>query len=65
MSLLKQDTTRWEQGDQIELEVGNSKEYKVEIIQDSRVYTIESESGHLLGLYYLVSWKGYLEEKNT
>ena len=24
-----------------------------------------SESGHLLGLYYLVSWKDYLEEKNT
>lgn len=30
---------------------------------DSKVYANKSES-HLLGLYYLVSWKGYLEEEN-
>ena len=33
----------------------NSKEYKVETIRDSAVYARESESGHLLGFYYLVS----------
>ena len=33
-------------------------------MRDSAVYAKES-AGHLLGLYYLVSWKGYLEEENT
>ncbi len=45
---------------------GNGEEYKVEAIRDSAVYAKESDSGHYLpGLYYLVSWKGYPEEKNT
>ncbi len=45
---------------------GNSKEYKVEAICDNAVYAKESDSGHHLpGLYYLVLWKGYPEEKNT
>ena len=43
----------------------NSGEYKVEAIWDSAVYMRKSKSGHLPGLYYLVSWKRYLEEKNT
>ena len=69
MSLLEQDTTRkgrvHEQNAK-ELDAGdNSGEYKVEAIWDSAVYMKESESGHLLGLYYLVSWKGYPEEENT
>ena len=42
----------------------DSGEYKVEAIWDSAVYARESESGHLPSLYYLVSWKGYLEEEN-
>ena len=42
-----------------------SREYEVEAIWDSAVYARESESGHLPGLYYLVLWKGYLEEENT
>ena len=33
-------------------------------IWDSAVYARESKSGHLPGLYYLVSWKRYLEEEN-
>ena len=41
-----------------------SGEYEVEAIRDIAVYARESE-GHLPGLYYLVSWKGYLEEENT
>ena len=49
-----------------ELDAGeDSGEYEVEAIRDSAVYARESESGHLSGLYYLVSWKGYPEEENT
>ncbi len=43
---------------------GKGEEYKIKAICDSMVYARESE-GHLLGLYYLVSWKGYTKEKNT
>ncbi len=48
----------------IELDEGDSKEYEVKAICNNTVYTRESE-GQLPGLYYLVSWKGYLEEENT
>ena len=68
MSLLEQDTTIKAQVDekvkQIEFDTSNnSKEDKVEAIWDSMVYAKESK-GHLPGLYYLVSWKKYLEEEN-
>ena len=51
---------------QIEFDTGDndSREYKVEVIWDSAVYSRESKSGHLSGFYYLVLWKGYPEEKN-
>ena len=70
MSLLEQDTTRKGQVDkevkQMEFNTGNNgEEYKVEVIRDNAVYTRESKSGHLLGLYYLVLWKRYSEEENT
>ena len=68
MSLLEQDITRKGQVDDksIELNAGNKNgEYEVEAISDSKVYARESESGHLPGLYYLVSWKEYPEEENT
>ena len=71
VSLLEQDTTRkgWVDKEvrQIEFNAGDddSGDYKVEAIRDSAVYAKESESGHLPGLYYLVSWKGYPEEENT
>ena len=69
VSLLEQDTTRKgrvDENDATELDAGNdSGEYEVEAIRDSAVYARESESGHLPGLYYLVSWKGYPEEENT
>ena len=42
-----------------------SRKYEMETIWDSALYARESESGHLPGLYYLISWKRYLEEKNT
>ena len=69
MLLLEQDTTRKRRVDEnaTELDAGkdDSGEYKVEAIWDSAVYAKESESGHLPELYYLVSWKSYLEEENT
>ena len=36
----------------------------MEAIRNNTVYARELESGHLPGLYYLVSWKIYLEEEN-
>ena len=47
-----------------EFDAGDNKEYEVEAIIDSAVYAKEAE-GHLPGLYYLVSWKNYLEEEST
>ena len=68
VSLLEQDTTRKGRVDEnaTELDAGDedSGEYEVEAIRDSAVYARESESGHLPGLYYLVSWKRYPEEEN-
>ena len=65
VSLLKQDTTRKGRVDEnaIELEAGDSEEYGVEAIRDSDVYARESESGHLPGLYYLISWKATRRKK--
>ena len=69
VSLLKQDTTSKEQVHEENVEKldasDDSGEYEVEAIRDSAVYVRESKSGHLAGLYYLVSWKGYPEEENT
>ena len=70
ISLLKQDTTRKGRMNQLfpepepEFNAGNNKKYEVEAIIDSAVNAKEAE-GHLPSLYYLVSWKGYLEEKST
>ena len=67
--LLEQNITRKERLDkrvtELEFETGGSNEYKVETIWDSAVYASKSESGQLLGLYYLVVWKGYPDEENT
>ena len=49
---------------ELEFDTGDNKEYEVEPIIDSAVYAKEAE-GHLSGLYYLVSWKGYPEEEST
>ena len=71
VSLLEQDTTRKGRIDkevrQMEFNAGdnNNGKYEVEAIWDSAVYARESKSGHLPDLYYLVSWKRYLEEENT
>ena len=70
VSLLEQDTTRKGRVDekiaeQLKFEAGNDEEYEVEGTLDSAVYAKESEAGHLPGLYYLVSWKGYAEDECT
>ena len=44
-------------------DAGNNKKYKVKVIKNSVVYAKKAK-GHLLGLYYLVSWKSYLEEES-
>lgn len=67
--LLEQNTFRKKQVDKkvrlIEFDTSNNnKEYKIETIQDSTIYTKESKS-HLPRLYYLVSWKDYFKKKNT
>ena len=70
MSLLEQDSTKKGRVDkkiaeQLEFEAsGNKKEYKVKGIYNSAVYARESEAGHLPGLYYLVSWKGYPKDES-
>ena len=65
MSLLEQDTIKKGQVRKVvpKLDAGNkgSKEYKLEAIWDSAVY-IREWKGHLLGLYYLVAWKGNHKE---
>ena len=69
MSLLEQDNTKKGQINELflepepEFDAGDNKEYKIEAIIDSAVYTKEAE-GHLPGLYYLVSWKSYPEEES-
>ena len=45
-------------------DAGDNKEYKVEAIIDSAVYTKEAEA-YLPGLHYLVSWENYIEEEST
>ena len=50
----------------------NNKKYKVEVIKNSTVYIkgvkkstvyIKGVKKHLLGLYYLISWKDYPEKE--
>ena len=71
MSLLEQDNTKKGRVDKKTVEQlefksgGNNEEYEVEDICNSVVYAKESETGHLLGLYYLVSWKSYPKDKST
>lgn len=45
------------------LEVEKDIKYKVEVIKNS-IVNITNTVGHLLGLYYLVSWKNYLKDES-
>lgn len=57
MSLLEHDTTKKKQMKELillELDTGNSKEYKVEQIYNSEIHAKKLDSDYLLDLYYLV-----------
>ncbi len=72
VSLLEQDTTRKRRVDkallesekEFEFEAEDNKEYEVEAIIDSAVYDLQAND-QIPSLYYIVLWKGYLEEENT
>lgn len=53
-----------ETASQIELDKDDNKKYVVDVICNSKVYAKKSDSNHPLGLYYLVSWKSYLDKEN-
>lgn len=59
ISLLNQNTTKKGQVDEnvkkMDFDAGNENEnYKLKAISNNAVYAQESESGHLLELYYLI-----------
>ena len=65
VSLLEQDITKKGREFSVpKFKPGDNKEYEIKAIQDSTVYAKKTDR-HLLGLYYMVVWKHYLEEKNT
>lgn len=43
----------------------DSNEYESKAIHNSKVYTKKSDISYLSVLYYLISWKDYLENENT
>lgn len=69
MSLLEQNTIKKKKVNKLldiesELDEGENKKYRVEVIKVSVIYAIAAISGQLLGLYYLVSLKNYSEDKS-
>ena len=68
MLLLEQDTNKKGRVDKnntmvLDADDNESEAYKIKVICNSAVYMRKSETDHLLGLYYLVFWKSYLEEE--
>lgn len=49
---------------ELELNIEDNKEYKVEAIVDNTIYAKVARD-YLLELYYLISWKDYLEDEST
>ena len=47
-----------------EFKVGNIKKYEVKAIVNSVVYIKEAANNEIIGFYYFVLWKSYLENKN-
>lgn len=47
-----------------EFDVREDKEYKIKVIKDNAIYD-KAVKGQVSGLYYIVSWKSYLEDENT
>ena len=68
ISLLELDPTKKEQMNdtqlEFEFEASDNKEDMVDSIGDIAIHVREL-AGQLPGLYYLVLWKSYPEEKNT
>ncbi len=58
------DNTLLELEKDIEFKAKDNKKYKIKAIIDSVVYG-QQVNNQILSLYYLILWKGYLEEKNT
>ncbi len=54
-----------ELGKELKFEIGGNKEYEVEAIINSVVYSQQANSNQMPGLYYLVLWKSYPEKENT
>lgn len=48
---------------ELQLHITNNKKYKMEIIYNNTI-SVKKIISQLLGLYYLVSWKNYLKDKN-
>ena len=69
--MLKQDITRREQvikallepEKDLEFEARSYKEYEVEVIINSTVYS-QQANNQISSLYYLILWKNYLKEEN-
>ena len=49
----------------LEFRARDNQEYELKAIINSTVYSQEKKNDQMPGLYYLVSWKGFLDEKNT
>lgn len=69
MSLLKQIITIKRQINKLlklklKLDIKVNIKYKIKIINNSAIY-ITKTIYQVLRLYYLISWKDYLEDKNT
>lgn len=69
MSQIEQKTIKKRQVDnkflnlKLELDIGNNKEYKMKSIKNSAIYARKA-IGQLLGLYYLIFRKDYLDKKD-
>ena len=67
--MLEQHITKNGQVDKntLQLEFENNdkgEKYEVEVICESAIYIMKSESGTFLGMYYLITWKSFQEEEN-
>lgn len=46
----------------LDLNIGNNKEYKVEVIQNNAIYASKTKN-YLLSYHYLIAQKNYSEKK--
>lgn len=48
----------------LELDIGEDKGYKIEVMKNNTVYITKAIRDQLLRLYYLISWKSYSKDEN-